>query len=92
MKLLKEVMLNTQVKLWLLPNENDLSNLSDAVTALPVFPRRVENVLWNPQADGILAVTSHTTVKIYNVTGAAGREVFGRFDVCSLILASAKIF
>ncbi|CAG5115886.1 unnamed protein product, partial [Candidula unifasciata] len=67
---------DNKVNLWLLPDENNVCSLSDPVTTLPAFPRRVENVLWNPQADGILAVTSNTTVKIFNVTGAAGREVF----------------
>uniref|UniRef100_A0A0B7APY5 Coronin n=1 Tax=Arion vulgaris TaxID=1028688 RepID=A0A0B7APY5_9EUPU len=67
---------DNRVNLWLLPDESSLALLSNPVTTLPEFPRRVENVLWNPQADGILAVTSHTTVKIYNVAGAAGTEVF----------------
>ena len=44
---------------------------------MPVFERRVENVLWNPQADGILACTSHTDVKIYDVTGADAKLAFG---------------
>ncbi|BFZ15285.1 hypothetical protein BsWGS_18324 [Bradybaena similaris] len=67
---------DNKVSLWLLPDENNLCTLSEPVITLPAFSRRVENVLWNPQADGILAVTSNTTVKVYNVTGAAGREVF----------------
>ncbi|CAL1541238.1 unnamed protein product [Lymnaea stagnalis] len=67
---------DNKVNLWLLPNEAAVSTLSEPLTSLPLFERRVENVLWNPQVDGILAVTSNTTVKVYDVTGADGREIF----------------
>ncbi|XP_059140103.1 coronin-7-like [Physella acuta] len=68
---------DNKVSLWLLPNESSPTNISEPVLSLPVFDRRVENVLWNPQVDGILAVTYNTTVKLYDVTGSSGREVFG---------------
>lgn len=67
---------DNKVNLWLLPNEAAVCTLSEPLLSLPLFERRVENVLWNPQVDGILAVTSNTTVKVYDVTGADGREVF----------------
>ncbi|GFS07504.1 coronin [Elysia marginata] len=69
---------DNKVSLWLLPDENDTSvtAISEPVVSLPVFERRVENVLWNPQADGILACTSHTSVKIFDVTGADGKQVY----------------
>ncbi|GFO47590.1 coronin [Plakobranchus ocellatus] len=69
---------DNKVSLWLLPDENDttVTNLSEPVLSLPLFDKRVENVLWNPQADGILACTSNTTVKIYDVTGGDGKQVF----------------
>ncbi|RUS74895.1 hypothetical protein EGW08_017341 [Elysia chlorotica] len=69
---------DNKVSLWLLPDENDTSvtSISQPVVSLPVFERRVENVLWNPQADGILACTSHSSVTIYDVTGADGKQVF----------------
>ncbi|KAK3780932.1 hypothetical protein RRG08_052087 [Elysia crispata] len=68
---------DNQVSLWLLPDENDTSvtSISQPVVSLPVFERRVENVLWNPQSDGILACTSNTCIKVYDVTGADGKQV-----------------
>ncbi|KAK0043020.1 coronin-7 [Biomphalaria pfeifferi] len=65
-----------KVNIWLLPDESSPGSLSQPVLSLPLFDRKIENVLWNPQADGILAITSHTTVKLYDITGASGQELF----------------
>ena len=58
------------MKVWLLPNSDEVEgagmlNISPSVTFHQ--NRRVENVLWNPVADGILAATVHDTVNIYDV-------------------------
>ncbi|KAH9498792.1 Coronin-7 [Bulinus truncatus] len=65
-----------KVNIWLLPDESSPSNLSEPVLSLPLFERRIENVLWNPRADGILAVTSDTVVRLYDVTRTSNQEVF----------------
>lgn len=62
-----------------MPKESCAANVSDPILSISSFDRRVENVLWNPSADGILAVSSATVVKIYDVTCGADNEVFSKF-------------
>ncbi len=57
----------TKVRLWTLP-EGGLTEPMSANIALMQEDKRVENVLWNPAADGALAVTTHHTLKIFDVT------------------------
>jgi hypothetical protein len=44
-----------------------ISDISPEVT-LPSQQRRIESVLWHPVADNVLTVTSHTVVKLFDVT------------------------
>ncbi|CAG2189269.1 CORO7 [Mytilus edulis] len=59
------------IKVWQLPEDN--ANLTETISdvspvvVLPGQQRRVENVTWNPVADNILTVTSHNTVKLFDV-------------------------
>ncbi|XP_005107916.1 coronin-7 [Aplysia californica] len=71
---------DNKVKLWLLPEEESIENVSEAVLSLPAYERRVENVLWNPCADGVLAVTTDKSVKIYDISGSGGSEIFSFSD------------
>ncbi|XP_071127168.1 coronin-7-like isoform X1 [Mytilus edulis] len=60
------------IKVWQLPE--DTANLTETISdvspavVLPGQQRRIENVTWNPVADNILTVTSHNTVKLFDVS------------------------
>ncbi|XP_064636401.1 coronin-7-like isoform X2 [Lineus longissimus] len=54
------------VKLWKIPEELG-DSLNEPTFTIPTEPRRIENVLWHPTADNILAVSSNQTVKIWDV-------------------------
>lgn len=63
------------VKLWQLPDLECLSEQIDTLSpreTLPSQERKVENVLWNPVADGILAVSVGNSLKVFDVE--AGTE------------------
>ena len=63
---------DNSIKVWQLPQDN--SNLNDMISdispevTLPSQQRRIESVLWHPVADNVLTVTSHTVVKLFDVT------------------------
>ena len=44
-----------------------ISDISPEVT-LPSQQCRIESVLWHPVANNVLTVTSHTVVKLFDVT------------------------
>lgn len=62
------------VKLWQLPSSsNNLKNSLNLQSQLICAEeRKIENVLWHPTAEGVLAVSSSNVVKIYDV--AMGKE------------------
>lgn len=59
-----------QVKVWLLPEEDNLSELSNLnpVVAVPKQNYKIENVTWNPMAEGVLTFTCNDCVVLYDVT------------------------
>ncbi|XP_060082621.1 coronin-7-like [Ylistrum balloti] len=71
---------DTNIKVWVLPKQEDIytSALSD-INASMSFPneKRVENVTWNPVADGVLAATVFDTVKVYDVERGDNKYAFG---------------
>ena len=68
------IFLLIQVKVWLLPEDENTGNLSNAVLELPTQDARIENVLWHPTAQGLLAVTCRSTVKLFDVNSAAEKS------------------
>lgn len=71
---------DTNVKVWVLPSPEDVA--SGALTSLNAsvtFPneRRVENVSWNPVADGVLAVSVYNTVNVYDVGRGDNKYTLG---------------
>ena len=69
--------------MWLLPEDSSFSSFSDVSVCLPAEDRRIENVLWNPVADGILAVSTNRTVKIYDIGNQAAK--FGKSCISNQI-------
>ncbi|ESO90597.1 hypothetical protein LOTGIDRAFT_163798 [Lottia gigantea] len=60
--------IDNTVKIWLLPEESGSSeNLTSAEVTLPSQERKVENVLWHTTAEGLLAASTHKTVKVFDV-------------------------
>ncbi|KAK7496457.1 hypothetical protein BaRGS_00012379, partial [Batillaria attramentaria] len=62
---------DNSLKVWLLPQESERENVSEAALVLPSQNRRIENVLWHPTADGVLAASTDTCVKVFDVVNAA---------------------
>ncbi|XP_064607683.1 coronin-7-like isoform X2 [Liolophura sinensis] len=64
------------VKLWTLPDDpSELkeADLSRSTGQLPPQSRRIENLLWHPCAEGILALSAGHSLKVYDVN--RGEEV-----------------
>lgn len=61
---------DNSVKVWLLPEEDNLSELSNLnpVVAVPKQNHKIENVTWNPMAEGVLTFTCNDCVVLYDVT------------------------
>ncbi|XP_022327050.2 coronin-7-like [Crassostrea virginica] len=61
---------DNSVKVWLLPEEDNLSELPslNPVIVVPKQNRKIENVTWNPMAEGVLTFTCHDSVVLYDVT------------------------
>ncbi|KAL5012880.1 hypothetical protein ScPMuIL_011431 [Solemya velum] len=59
-----------RVSIWNLPDEDMMEgqiNLLEASTTLPQQESRIENVLWNPIAENVLAISTSNVVKIFDV-------------------------
>ena len=63
-----------QIKVWVLPEETSMGNVSEPAVVLPAQDRRIENILWHPTAEGVLAVSTHTSVKLFDVASAAEKS------------------
>ena len=61
-----------------------MENISEAAVVLPTQNRRIENVLWHPTAEGVLAISTDSCVKLFDVAAAA--EKSGKY----LIMNSLK--
>lgn len=70
--------------MWLLPKEEDKTTISDACLVLPTQDHRIENVLWNPLAEGVLAVSVDKCVKLFDVASAT--EKIG--NLCPITMTS----
>ncbi|XP_006824884.1 LOW QUALITY PROTEIN: coronin-7-like, partial [Saccoglossus kowalevskii] len=55
------------VKIWSLPEGGLTENISNPETVFPLQERKVENVLFHPAADNILASSVYKTVKIWDI-------------------------
>lgn len=64
-----------QIKVWELPEGGEMDNVSTPLLSLPSQQRRVENVLFHPAADNVLAVSVGKTVKIFDISN--GAELIG---------------
>ena len=53
-----------------MPEEDNLSELPslNPVIVVPKQNRKIENVTWNPMAEGVLTFTCHDSVVLYDVT------------------------
>ncbi|XP_033105990.1 coronin-7-like [Anneissia japonica] len=56
------------IKLWDLPEGGLTEDISTALLTLPMQDKRVENVLFHPAADSVLASTIHKTIKIWDIS------------------------
>ncbi|XP_072040338.1 coronin-7-like [Amphiura filiformis] len=61
------------IKIWDIPEGGETDNLSSPLLSLPSQERRVENVLFHPAADNILAVSVGKTVKLFDVNNGSER-------------------
>ena len=59
--------MNFQVRLWRIPEGGLTEHLCTSEAVVTKEERRIENVLWNPTAEAILAATSYKTLKVYDV-------------------------
>ncbi|XP_062610316.1 coronin-7-like [Saccostrea cucullata] len=61
---------DNSVKVWLLPEEDKLDELStlNPVVVVPKQNRKIENVTWNPVAEAVLTYTSQDSVSLFDVT------------------------
>ena len=64
---------NQQIRIWDIPEGGETDGTLNPVLSLPSQDRRVENVLFHPAADNILAVSAGKTVKIYDVSSSDER-------------------
>ncbi|XP_046355097.2 coronin-7-like [Haliotis rufescens] len=55
------------LKVWLLPEDPGFESESNPVVSLPSEERKIENVLWHPAADGVLAASAYRSVRVYDV-------------------------
>ena len=61
-----------QVKVWRLPSDVS-ENISNPSASFEQFEKRLENVLWHPCSEQILAVTCDKTVSIFDVTRSTAK-------------------
>lgn len=61
-----------KVKLWRIPSVLD-KNITDCDCVFNGFDKRVENVVWHPCSDAILAVTSERTIKIFDISSSEAK-------------------
>lgn len=66
-----------QVRIWDLPKDELPENLLNAKWTL-TESKRIESILWNPLAEGILAVSALKTVKVFDVS--AQEEKFSEYS------------
>ncbi|XP_077983604.1 coronin-7-like [Glandiceps talaboti] len=66
--LLATCSLDCSIKIWNLPEGGLTESLSTPEISLPTQDRKVENVLFHPSADNILATSVSKTVKIWDIT------------------------
>ncbi|XP_076446220.1 coronin-7-like [Babylonia areolata] len=65
------------IKVWVLPEESSGGTVSNPEVTLPSQGRRIENVLWHPAAEGVLAASTGTCVKLFDVASCAEKSAFG---------------
>ncbi|XP_021364093.1 coronin-7-like isoform X2 [Mizuhopecten yessoensis] len=71
---------DTNIKVWVLPTQEDInSGALSSLNASASFAneRRVENVTWNPVADGVLAASVFDTIKVYDVERGDNKYTLG---------------
>ncbi|KAL8605329.1 hypothetical protein ACOMHN_031268 [Nucella lapillus] len=67
---------DNSVKVWVLPEEGCGDSVSNPRAVLPPHGCRVEGVLWHPTAEGVLALSSGTAVRLVDVAAAAEHAAF----------------
>ncbi|KAJ2521694.1 Coronin-like protein crn1 [Coemansia sp. RSA 1939] len=79
-----------QVMIWRVPKdlEEREENVTEPVAVLGGHGRKVGHVVWNPVAEGVLAVSSSdNTVKIWDVSSGQVRQTLGGFKDAILSIA-----
>lgn len=67
---------DNSIKVWVLPEEGSADSVTNAEVVLPPQERRIENVLWHPTAEGVLAASTGTCVKLFDVAASAEKSAY----------------
>ena len=61
------MVLYKQVKIWNLPDDENVDSISNPLCSVLQNEQRVESVTWNPVADNILSLSTRQAITIVDV-------------------------